>query len=87
MKKVEKIQETVVVLDDKKSYEQISPIVFDISSQLKTKTKIYNLDPLGVENKTDILDHFDNLSKIFNQKIHLISDEKNPIRVLKEQIV
>jgi hypothetical protein len=85
LKKVEKIQETIVILDDKKSYEQISPIVFDISSQLKTKTKIYNLDPLGVENKTDILDHFENLSKIFNQKIQLVSDEKNPIRVLKEQ--
>jgi hypothetical protein len=85
LKKVERIQETVVILNDKKSYEQISPIVFDISTQLKTKTKIYNLDPIGVENKTDILDHFENLAKIFNQKIQLISDEKNPIRVLKEQ--
>lgn len=85
LKKVEKIQETVVVLDDKKSYEQISPIVFDISSQLKTKTKIYNLDPLGVEDRTDLLDHFDNLAKIFSQKTQIVSDEKNPIRVLKEQ--
>src|SRR5690606_32586809 len=57
LKKVERIQETVVVLNDKKSYEQISPIVFDISTQLKTKTKIYHLDPIGVENRTDILDH------------------------------
>ncbi len=46
---------------------------------------MYNLDPLGTEEKSDIIDHFDNLSKIFNQKIKIISDEKNPIRVLKEQ--
>lgn len=85
--KIEKIKETVVVLDDKKSYEQISPIVFDISTQIKTKTKLYNLDPIGdeEESKTDILDHFENLAKIFSQKIQIVSDEKNPIRVLKEQ--
>ncbi|RXJ56394.1 COG3400 family protein [Candidatus Marinarcus aquaticus] len=85
--KIEKIKETVVVLDDKKSYEQISPIVFDISTQIKTKTKLFNLDPIGdeEEDKTDILDHFENLAKIFNQKIQIVNDEKNPIRVLKEQ--
>ena len=26
---------------------KISPIVFDISSQLKVKTKIFDLDPIG----------------------------------------
>jgi hypothetical protein len=83
--KVVRTKETIVVLDDKKSYEQISPIVFDVASQLKTKTKVFDLDPIGDENKSDILEHFDNLSKIFNQKIQIISDEKNPIRVLKEQ--
>lgn len=83
--KIETIKETVVLLDDKKSYEQISPLVFDISAQLKTKTKIFNLDPIGDDNNSDILNHFENLAKIFNQKIEIINDEKNPIRVLKEQ--
>ncbi len=85
LQKVQKVKDTIVILDDKQAYEQISPIVFDISSQLKTKTKIYNLDPLGAEDKSEILDHFDNLAKIFNQKIKIITDEKNPIRVLREQ--
>ncbi len=82
------IKKTVVLVNDVNSYEQISPVVFDISSQLKTKTRIFDLDPIGEgedEEKTNLLDHFENLAKIFNQKIEIISNEKNPIRELKRQ--
>ncbi len=82
---LEDIQDTFVLLDDTSSYEQISPIVFDISSQLKTKTKILDMDPIGDENKNDLLDHFENLAKIFNQKVEIIANNKNPIRELKSQ--
>ena len=34
------VKNTVEVLNDTKSYEQISPIVFDLAIQIKTKTKI-----------------------------------------------
>ncbi len=34
-----------VVLNDSGNYEQISPIVFDVASQLKVKTKIFDFDP------------------------------------------
>jgi hypothetical protein len=78
-------KETFVLLNDTKSYEQISPIIFDISSQLRTKTKVFDLDPIGDDDKTDILDHFENLSKIFNQKLIIVSKEKNPIRKMKKQ--
>ncbi len=76
---------TLIVLNDTKSYEQISPIVFDVSSQLKTKTKIFDMDPVGVEDKSKLLDHFENLSKIFSQKIEVVSCEKNPIRQLRQE--
>lgn len=80
------IKKTLVLINDVGSYEQISPVVFDVSSQLRTKTKIFDMDPIGEEgNKNDLLDHFDNLAKIFNQKVEIISDEKNPIRELKKQ--
>ncbi|PLY06506.1 MAG: potassium transporter TrkA [Arcobacter sp.] len=80
------IKKTVVLINDVNSYEQISPVVFDVSSQLKTKTRIFDMDPLGEnEDKTNLLDHFENLAKIFNQKIEIISNEKNPIRELKKQ--
>jgi len=82
---VSSTKETFVLLNDTKSYEQISPIIFDIASQLKTKTKIFNMDPIGDEKRSGILDHFENLAKIFNQKLVIESNEKNPIRKMKQQ--
>ncbi len=77
---------TSIIVNDVKSYEQISPIIFDISSQLKTKTKIFDMHPLEKdENIYKLLDHFENLAKIFNQKIEIISNQKNPIRYLSKQ--
>jgi hypothetical protein len=80
------IKRTVIVLNDTNSYEQISPIVFDISSQLKVKTKIFDLDPIGEKDgKSTLLDHFENLAKIFNEKIEVVTSGENPIRELKKQ--
>ena len=80
------LKRTVIILNDTNSYEQISPIVFDISSQLKIKTKIFDLDPVGdKEGKTNLIDHFENLAKIFNEKIEVVTSAQNPIRELKKQ--
>lgn len=82
------IKKAVVLLNDVNSYEQISPVIFDVSSQLKTKTRIFDMDPIGKgedEDKVNLIDHLENLAKIFNQKIEIISNEKNPIRELKKQ--
>jgi hypothetical protein len=80
------VKKTVVLLNDVTSYEQISPVVFDIASQLKTKTRVFDMDPMGHnEDKRTLLDHFENLAKIFNERVEIISNEKNPIRELKRQ--
>jgi hypothetical protein len=83
---VKSIKNTVVMLNDTNSYEQISSMVFDVASQLKTKTKFFDLDPIGQEDdKSNLLDHFENLAKIFNEKIDIVSTDENPIRKLKRQ--
>ena len=42
---------------------------FDISGQLKIKTKIFDLDPIGEKDgKSSLIDHFENLAKNFNEK-------------------
>ena len=82
---VSTIKDSIILLNDTKSYEQISPIVFDVSSQLKLRTKILDMDPLGEVDKSYLLDHFENLAKIFSQKVEVISNEKNPIRELKRE--
>ena len=84
--KLKSIKRNVIVLNDTNSYEQISPIVFDISSQLKVKTKIFDLDPIGEKDgKSTLLDHFENLAKIFNEKLEVVTSGENPIRELKKQ--
>ncbi|MGA1932929.1 COG3400 family protein [Arcobacter sp. YIC-464] len=84
--KLKSIKNTVVLLNDTASYEQISPMVFDVASQIKTKTKIFDLDPIGEEeDKSNLLDHFENLAKIFNEKVEIISTTENPIRKLKKE--
>ena len=80
------VKRTVIILNDTNSYEQISPIVFDISSQLKIKTKIFDLDPIGEKDgKSTLIDHFENLAKIFNEKIEVVTSAQNPIRELKKE--
>ena len=75
-----------VVLNDSGSYEQISPIVFDVATQLKLKTKIFDHDPIGQkDNQVSLLDHYENLAKIFNEKLEIIKGVENPIRELKKQ--
>jgi len=84
--KLKSVKRTVIVLNDTNSYEQISPIVFDISSQLKLRTKIFDLDPIGEKDgKSNLLDHFENLAKIFNEKLEIVTSGENPIRELKKQ--
>lgn len=75
-----------VVLNDTGSYEQISPIVFDVATQLKIKTKIFDYDPIGEkDNQAKLIDHFENLAKIFNEKLEVVSNSDNPIRELRKQ--
>lgn len=74
-----------IVLNDNKSYEQISPIVFDLASQLRLKAKILDHDPIGQKDtQASLLDHFENLAKIYNEKIEIIKGQKNPIREIKK---
>ena len=75
-----------VLLNESGSYEQISPIVFDVASQLKLKTKIFDFDPIGEkDNQIRLLDHFESLAKIFNEKLEIIQGSENPIREFKKE--
>ncbi len=83
--KLNTIKNTIILLNDMSSYEQLSPVVFDISSQLKLKIKVFNIDPLGDNNQDELLEHLENLSKIFNQDIYVTSNNNNPIKELKKE--
>ncbi len=82
---IKNIKETLIILNDAKSYEQISPIIFDISTQLKTKIKIYDMDPLGDDHDKDLIEYFESLANVFNQEININQAQKNPIKELKQE--
>ncbi len=79
------IKESIIVLNDVVTYEQISPILFDISEQLRLKIKVFNMDPVGDGNKMELVSHLENLSKIFNQEILVTTSNDNPIKKLKKE--
>ncbi|MCK9336372.1 MAG: potassium transporter TrkA [Arcobacteraceae bacterium] len=81
-------KKSVIFLNDVKSYEQISPVIMDISNQLKLDINVFDYDPMGgghssVSNRSELLKHFENLSKIFSKEVKIVSNGKNPIRELK----
>jgi len=81
---IDKSTDSKVILNNTKEYEQISPIIFDITSQLKHDIYLLNSDPIGNNDRTKLVEHFNNLCTIFNQKIELVQNKKNPIRQLKK---
>ncbi len=86
LENLKSVKQTIVVLNDTNSYEQISPMIFDVSSQIKTKIKIFDLDPIGsVKDKSELLGHFENLAKIFNEKLEIVSNGANPIRAVAKE--
>ena len=85
---ISSLKNSLILLNDNKLYEQISPILFDISNQLKITPKVLDIDPIGDSKREDLLAHLNNLSKIFNQNIVVVSEKSNPIkRVSSEQNV
>jgi len=85
---ISSLKSSLVLLNDNKLYEQIAPILFDVSNQLKITPKVFDIDPIGDSKRENLMSHFNNLSKIFNQNIVVVSEKSNPIkRVSKEQNV
>jgi len=80
------IKTITMVLNSSQNYEQLSPILFDISSQLKYKVNVINSDPIGDSDRTKLITHLDSLAKIFNQEIKIETNGKNPLSELKKKV-
>lgn len=81
---VKDIRQTVLLLNEEKDYEQLSPVAFDISSQMKNSIKLLNMTPNN-EDRRNLLEHFENLSKIFSQNIEIIQKQRNPVKEIKKE--
>ena len=82
---INEIKTTIVVLDKMSYYEQLSPIIFDIASQLKHQIKVIDSEPLEDNSNEQLLKYFDDLSKVYNLTLKINTNHKNPIRELKKE--
>ena len=77
---IKECRATAVLLRDDEEVAEISPVVFDVSSQLKYKINFFELDPDNIKKeKKEIVKYYENLAKIYYYKnLEFIIDDKNP---------
>lgn len=77
------IKESVVLSNESEKIEKISSIIFDVSSQFKLDISIYEFEGDDHAQSLKVVEHFENLSKLFQEKVKVVKTKRNPIRELK----
>jgi uncharacterized protein len=80
-----KLKESVVILTENRDLEKISTTVFDISAQLAFNLELFDFTQEKTDDKSRIIEHYENLAVIFSKSIKIVSQEANPIRFLKKK--
>ena len=80
-----KIQESVVLSSDSEKIEKISSIVFDVSSQFKLDISLFEFEGDDSMENEKVIEHFENLSKLFQEKVKVVKTKRNPLRELNER--
>ncbi len=78
------IKESVVISNDIQKIEKISSTIFDLSSQLKLDISIYEFEGEDSDEFKKVIEHFNNLSKLFEEKVKVVKTKRNPIRELHD---
>ncbi|MGP1561070.1 MAG: COG3400 family protein [Helicobacteraceae bacterium] len=76
---VNELKEAGTFISESKSIEAISSPMLDLSSQLSLNIYLFNITPDLSENK-DAVEHFENISSIYERKLHFIKKRGNPVR-------
>jgi len=79
------LKEAVILGSNSENIEKESSVIFDLSSQLDLKIKLYNFNPQNNQSQEELSKHFKNLSKIFNKKVDIIDSKTNPLIKLRNR--
>lgn len=79
------LKEGIVLSNQAEEIEKESSVIFDVAKQLSLDIKLYTYDPDKKTEKNNIIEHFDNLSKLFGREVTVIESEKNPLLKLKNK--
>ncbi len=76
------IQHTVVLSSESEKVEQLSSIIFDFASQMGLDISLVDFSGDEHEERERVIEHFENLARLFEEKVRIIKTDKNPIREL-----
>jgi hypothetical protein len=79
------LKEGVVLSSNSEDIEKESAVIFDISSQLDLKIKLYNFNPDNSQEENALAEHFENLSKLFGQSVEIVQAKRNPLLKLRNR--
>jgi len=79
------LTEGVILSSNSEDIEKESSVIFDISSQLDLGIKLYNFHPDQTDVRNSVVEHFENLSKLFGKNIEIITENKNPLLQLRNR--
>ncbi|MCH9812884.1 MAG: hypothetical protein K0U47_02955 [Epsilonproteobacteria bacterium] len=79
------IKESVFLSSDSTKAEKVSSIIFDISSQIKLDIALYDVYLEKSEENEKIISHFQNLAKLFEEKVKVVKTTENPILELNKR--
>ncbi|MDR2341857.1 MAG: potassium transporter TrkA [Campylobacteraceae bacterium] len=80
-----KVKRGVVLGGNIDDAEKNSSIMFDFSAQLNLRMQFYDFDPDNFDEKTALIEHFENIAKLYEKKIEITKrSEKNPILEFKD---
>ncbi len=79
------LRDAVILGSNSEHIEKESSVIFDFSSQLDLKIKLYNFNSQDDKSQEDLSGYFKNLSKIFNKKIDIIDSVRNPLIELRNK--
>lgn len=81
---VEHLKKSLLFLADDVDVEKTSSLVFDISTQLNLTLELAEYDPNDEADHTQVIEHYESLSNIFNKKIEIEKYKQNPLFTLKD---
>ena len=77
-----KIEESIVISNESEKIEKISSIIFDVSSQFKLDISLFEFEGDDHLESEKVIEHFENLSKLFQEKVKVVKTKRNPLREL-----
>jgi len=79
------LNQGIVLSNDAHEIEQESSVIFDVATQLSLELKLYSYNPDHENAKNSLIEHFDNLSKIFGREVDVVQSDKNPLVKLRNK--